>query len=52
MIMHILYSMQDSGNCYKLRLALSQTHTPFRLQDIDVLQGETRSSKEFPTQKS
>lgn len=44
--MHILYSMQGSGNCYKLRLALRQTKTPFRLLDVNVLQGETRT-KEF-----
>ncbi len=41
--MHTLYSMQSSGNCYKLRLALHQTGTAFRLCDIDVLKGETRT---------
>ncbi len=41
--MHILYSMQPSGNCYKLRLALHQTGTPFALHDIDVLKGECRT---------
>jgi glutathione S-transferase len=38
-----LYSSQYSGNCYKLRLALHQTGTPFRLHDVDVLTGETRT---------
>lgn len=41
--MHTLYSMQSSGNCYKLRLALHQTGTPFVLADMDVLKGETRT---------
>ena len=41
--MHILYSMQGSGNCYKLRLALKQTNTAFHLHDIDVLKDETRT---------
>lgn len=38
-----LYSSPYSGNCYKLRLALAQTGTPFRLVDVDVLKGETRT---------
>jgi glutathione S-transferase len=38
-----LYSSQYSGNCYKLRLVLHQTRRPFRLHDVDVLRGETRS---------
>ncbi|MCF6200157.1 MAG: glutathione S-transferase family protein [Hyphomicrobiaceae bacterium] len=38
-----LYSMQPSGNCYKLRLALHQTGTPFALHDVDVLKGECRT---------
>jgi glutathione S-transferase len=37
--------MQGSGNCYKLRLALHQTKTPFRLCDIDVLKGESRTEE-------
>lgn len=43
--MHIVYSMQGSGNCYKLRLALAQTHTPFRIVDIDILKGESRTEQ-------
>jgi glutathione S-transferase len=38
-----LYSMQRSGNCYKVRLALSQLGTPYRLVEIDILKGETRT---------
>ncbi len=41
--MFTLYSMQYSGNCYKLRLALHQTGTPFRLHDMDTLRGDTRT---------
>ena len=39
-----LYHMQGSGNCYKLRLLMAQLETPFRLVDVDVLRGETRSA--------
>lgn len=41
--MHTLYSMQDSGNCYKLRLAMAQLGVPFELADVDILQGESRT---------
>jgi len=38
-----LYSMRRSGNCYKVRLALAQLKTPFRLIEVDILKGETRT---------
>jgi glutathione S-transferase len=38
-----LYSMQRSGNCYKVRLALAQLGTSYRLVEIDILKGETRT---------
>ena len=41
--MHTLYSMQRSGNCYKVRLALAQLRIPYRLIEIDILQGESRT---------
>ena len=41
--MHTLYSMQDSGNCYKLRLAMAQLDVPFELADVDILKGESRT---------
>jgi glutathione S-transferase len=41
--MHTLYSMQRSGNCYKVRLALAQLRMPYRLVEIDILQGESRT---------
>ena len=41
--MHTLYSMQNSGNCYKLRLAMAQLGIPFRIHDVDILKGESRT---------
>jgi len=41
--MYTLYSMRRSGNCYKVRLALAQLDVPYRLVEIDILQGETRT---------
>jgi glutathione S-transferase len=41
--MYTLYSMQRSGNCYKVRLALAQLDIPYRLVEIDLLKGESRT---------
>src|SRR5262245_66516967 len=41
--MYTLYSMQRSGNCYKVRLALSQLRIPYELVEIDILKGESRT---------
>jgi glutathione S-transferase len=41
--MFTLYSMQRSGNSYKVRLALSQLAIPYRLIEMDILKGETRT---------
>jgi glutathione S-transferase len=41
--MFTLYSMQRSGNSYKVRLALSQLDIEYRLIEIDVVRGETRT---------
>jgi glutathione S-transferase len=41
--MYTLYSMQRSGNCYKVRLALAQLNVDYRLVEIDILRGETRT---------
>src|SRR3954467_13825663 len=41
--MYTLYSMQRSGNSYKVRLALSHLGIPYRLCEIDILQGESRT---------
>src|SRR4051794_3393275 len=41
--MYTLYSMQRSGNSYKVRLALAQLGIPYRKVEIDILQGESRT---------
>jgi glutathione S-transferase len=41
--MFTLYSMQRSGNCYKVRLALAQLNLEYRLVEIDILKGDTRT---------
>ncbi len=41
---HRLYQLQDSGNCYKLRLAMAQLGIAFEVHDVDMLAGETRSN--------
>lgn len=41
--MHTLYQMQNSGNCYKLRLAMALLDIPFRIADIDILKVESRT---------
>ncbi len=40
--MYTLYSMQGSGNCYKLRLMMAQLGIIFHIEDIDILKGESR----------
>jgi glutathione S-transferase len=40
---YTLYSMQRSGNCYKVRLALAQLGIPYRLVEVDILKGESRT---------
>jgi len=41
--MYKLYSMQRSGNSYKVRLALALLQTPYRAIEIDILKGESRT---------
>jgi glutathione S-transferase len=41
--MYTLYSMRRSGNSYKVRLALARLGIPFRLVEIDILKGESRT---------
>ena len=41
--MYTLYSMQRSGNSYKVRLALARLGIPFKLVEIDILQGASRT---------
>ena len=41
--MYTLYSMQRSGNSYKVRLALARLGIPYAQVEIDILQGESRT---------
>jgi glutathione S-transferase len=41
--MHTLYSMRRSGNSYKVRLALARLGIPYKLVEVDILQGESRT---------
>ena len=41
--MNTLYSMQRSGNSYKVRLALAQLGLPYRMVEVDILKGESRT---------
>jgi glutathione S-transferase len=41
--MFTLYSMQRSGNSYKVRLALAQIGVPYRLIEVDILKGESHT---------
>lgn len=41
--MYKLYSMQRSGNSYKVRLALTLLKAPYQVIEIDVLRGESRT---------
>jgi len=41
--MYTLYSMQRSGNSYKVRLALEQLGMPYRQVEVDILKGESRT---------
>jgi glutathione S-transferase len=41
--MHTLYSMQRSGNSYKVRLVLAQLAIPHRLVEVDILKGDSHT---------
>ena len=41
--MYTLYSMQRSGNSYKVRLALARLGIPYKRIEVDILQGESRT---------
>jgi glutathione S-transferase len=41
--MYKLYSMQRSGNSYKVRLALALLDIPFEVIEVDILRGESRT---------
>jgi glutathione S-transferase len=42
-MMHTLYSMQRSGNSYKVRLVLAQLGIPYRLEEVDILKGDSHT---------
>lgn len=39
-----LYNFPESGNCYKIRLLLTQLGTPFERVPVDILTGETKQA--------
>jgi glutathione S-transferase len=41
--MYKLYSMQRSGNSYKVRLALALLDSPYEVIEVDILRGESRT---------
>src|ERR1700681_3039269 len=41
--MYTLYSMQRSGNSYKVRMALAQLGIPYHQVEVDILRGESRT---------
>lgn len=43
--MYKLYDFLPSGNCYKVRLLLTQLGIPFQRIDVDILKGETRTAE-------
>ncbi|MDA1117238.1 MAG: glutathione S-transferase family protein [Proteobacteria bacterium] len=40
-----VYGMADSGNCYKVKLALEQLALPYRWVEVDSTQGGTRTAE-------
>jgi len=43
--MFTVYGMADSGNCYKVKLALEQLQLPYQWVEVDTTKGETRSAE-------
>src|SRR4051794_34868468 len=41
--MYTLYSMQRSGNSYKVRLALARLGIAYRLEEVDILKGDSHT---------
>ena len=42
--MYKLFQMQDSGNCYKIRLLLSHLKLPCEIIETDIIKGESRTN--------
>ena len=43
--MFTVFGMSDSGNCYKVRLALEQLGLPYRWVEVDSARGDTRTAQ-------
>lgn len=43
-----LYDFLLSGNCYKVRLLLTQLEIPFELVEVNILNGESRTPEFMP----
>jgi len=43
--MYKLFQMQESGNCYKVRLLLSHLQLPCEMVETDITRGESRTKK-------
>jgi glutathione S-transferase len=43
--MFTVYGMADSGNCYKVKLALEQLGKPYRWVEVDSTKGGTRTAE-------
>lgn len=43
--MYKLFQMQESGNCYKVRLLLSHLNIPCEMIETDITQGESRTAQ-------
>jgi glutathione S-transferase len=43
--MHTVFGMADSGNCYKVKLALEQLKLPYRWVEVSTAKGETRTQE-------
>ncbi|MDQ3260027.1 MAG: glutathione S-transferase family protein [Pseudomonadota bacterium] len=39
-----VFGMSSSGNCYKVKLLLEQLQQPYRWEEIDIMQGATRTA--------
>ena len=41
---HTLYQINDSGNCYKIRLLAAHLKLPLKLVEVDITKGESRTT--------
>jgi glutathione S-transferase len=40
-----VYGMSSSGNCYKIKLLLEQLGQPYTWEELDIMQGSTRTTE-------